>query len=193
MPNGYRDYSELDVELSRQIAALLRLGLTVEASRPFLECLRLGHKDGDECLESLLAYRDEIRRLDALLLGLTMKRDELRARLHAAAQRGFPLPEIGGTQMTIPTYGLPEHLPVPEDDGQATHLPGLSLPELTLPAHDSSAVNLRQVSQERWVLFIYPTSGVPGQDMPDGWDSIPGARGCTPGSVRLSGQPQRPA
>jgi len=31
------------------------------------------------------------------------------------------------------------------------------------------------------VLFAYPRTGVPGQISPvDGWDMIPGARGCTP-------------
>jgi len=29
---------------------------------------------------------------------------------------------------------------------------------------------------------VYPRTGVPGVEMPDGWDSIPGARGCTPQS-----------
>jgi hypothetical protein len=33
----------------------------------------------------------------------------------------------------------------------------------------------------RVVLFAYPRTGVPGQISPvDGWDMIPGARGCTP-------------
>ncbi len=29
-------------------------------------------------------------------------------------------------------------------------------------------------------MFVYPRTGVPGHAMPDGWDAIPGARGCTP-------------
>jgi peroxiredoxin len=32
------------------------------------------------------------------------------------------------------------------------------------------------------VLYIYPRTGQPGQPDPTGWDSIPGARGCTPES-----------
>ena len=32
------------------------------------------------------------------------------------------------------------------------------------------------------VLFIYPRTGKPGEPLPDGWDLIPGARGCTPQS-----------
>lgn len=29
-------------------------------------------------------------------------------------------------------------------------------------------------------MYAYPKTGVPGVPMPDGWDAIPGARGCTP-------------
>ena len=32
------------------------------------------------------------------------------------------------------------------------------------------------------VVYIYPRTGVPGQAALDGWDAIPGARGCTPQS-----------
>jgi peroxiredoxin len=29
------------------------------------------------------------------------------------------------------------------------------------------------------VLYVYPLTGRPGVDLPEGWDAIPGARGCT--------------
>jgi peroxiredoxin len=32
------------------------------------------------------------------------------------------------------------------------------------------------------LVYVYPRTGVPGQPLPDGWDAIPGARGCTPQS-----------
>jgi peroxiredoxin len=32
------------------------------------------------------------------------------------------------------------------------------------------------------VVYVYPRTGKPGQAMLDGWDAIPGARGCTPQS-----------
>jgi peroxiredoxin len=76
---------------------------------------------------------------------------------------------------------LPESLPIPEDDGAASHLTGLQLPDLVLPATDGSDVNLSRLSG-RTVLYIYPRTGLPGQSPPDGWDAIPGARGCTPQS-----------
>ncbi len=32
------------------------------------------------------------------------------------------------------------------------------------------------------MLYIYPMTGQPGVALPQGWDEIPGARGCTPQS-----------
>jgi peroxiredoxin len=32
------------------------------------------------------------------------------------------------------------------------------------------------------VIYVYPMTGRPGVKLPDGWDQIPGARGCTPQS-----------
>jgi peroxiredoxin len=76
---------------------------------------------------------------------------------------------------------LPSDIPVPQDDGAARHLNGMRLPDLPLPATDGSAVNLATL-KGRTVVYIYPRTGVPGVDLPDGWDLIPGARGCTPQS-----------
>ena len=59
--------------------------------------------------------------------------------------------------------------------------PGMALPDLPLPATRSGAFNL-SVLGGRTVLYIYPRTGVPGVDLPPGWDDIPGARGCTPQS-----------
>jgi len=75
---------------------------------------------------------------------------------------------------------LPADLPVPEDDGAAAHLPGTRVPSLELPATDGSTVRLHALAPGRTVLYVYPLTARPGTDLPDGWDSIPGARGCTP-------------
>lgn len=80
---------------------------------------------------------------------------------------------------------LPEHLPVPEDDGAARHLPGLKLPPLALPATDGREVRLDRVGSPRAVLYAYPRTGRPDEQAlggNDAWDLIPGARGCTPQS-----------
>jgi peroxiredoxin len=76
---------------------------------------------------------------------------------------------------------LPQDLPVPEDDGAAAHLAGMALPDIELPATDGSTVSLAKLAG-RTVVYIYPRTGRPGEDMPQGWDAIPGARGCTPQS-----------
>ena len=76
---------------------------------------------------------------------------------------------------------LPAGLPVPPDDGGARHLAGRRLPDVVLPATDGTAVNLAQLSR-RAVIYVYPRTGEPGKAPPDGWDAIPGARGCTPQS-----------
>jgi peroxiredoxin len=76
---------------------------------------------------------------------------------------------------------LPAGIPVPVDDGAARHLAGLKVPALALVATDGSSVDLSRLAG-RTVVYIYPRTGVPGQSPPDGWDLIPGARGCTPQS-----------
>ena len=32
------------------------------------------------------------------------------------------------------------------------------------------------------MIYCYPRTGRPGEPLPNGWDAIPGARGCTPQS-----------
>jgi hypothetical protein len=76
---------------------------------------------------------------------------------------------------------LPSDIPVPQDDGAARHLPGRALPDMALPATRGGAFNV-SILGGRTVLYIYPRTGVPGVDLPPGWDDIPGARGCTPQS-----------
>ena len=72
-------------------------------------------------------------------------------------------------------------LPAPEDDGAARHLPGMNLPSIALPATDGSTIDLSALAG-CVVLYAYPRTGRPGEPNPDGWEAIPGARGCTPQS-----------
>ena len=76
---------------------------------------------------------------------------------------------------------LPPDIPAPQDDGGARHLPGMKVADLALRATSGAAVNLARLAG-RTVLYIYPRTGVPGVDLPPGWNDIPGARGCTPQS-----------
>jgi peroxiredoxin len=70
-------------------------------------------------------------------------------------------------------------LPAPVDDGLANHLVGAKLPSILLPSTSGEDVDVTSVALGRWVLFVYPRTGVPGQAEPDGWELIPGAKGCT--------------
>ena len=76
---------------------------------------------------------------------------------------------------------LPDNLPAPQDDGATRHLAGMRLPANALAATDGSAVDLSKLAG-RTVVYVYPRTGRPGVPAPDGWDDIPGARGCTPQS-----------
>ena len=76
---------------------------------------------------------------------------------------------------------LPDNLPTPVDDGACAHLVGMSLPDLDLPTTGGGSVNLSKLPRKT-VVYCYPMTGVPGVALPDGWDEIPGARGCTPQS-----------
>jgi peroxiredoxin len=72
-------------------------------------------------------------------------------------------------------------IPVPLDDGAANHLPHAKLVSIALPATTGNTVDLA-VLPGRTVVYAYPRTGKPGIDNPDGWDMIPGARGCSPQS-----------
>jgi peroxiredoxin len=75
---------------------------------------------------------------------------------------------------------LPDDLPVPSDDGAADHLRGSVVPAISLGATTGPAVDL-SAAEGRTVVYAYPWTGRPGQPLlSDDWDSIPGARGCTP-------------
>ena len=78
-------------------------------------------------------------------------------------------------------YKLPDDLPIPADDGACNHLPGMRLPSLLLMSTTGQAVNLAKISG-RTVVYCYPRTGTPDKDPPQGWNEIPGARGCTPQS-----------
>ena len=82
--------------------------------------------------------------------------------------------------MTKNTYNeLPDNLPVPLDDGACNHLKGEKIPAIELNSTSGNTINLSKI-ENKVVLYFYPLTGKPGKSLPDGWDQIPGARGCTP-------------
>lgn len=77
---------------------------------------------------------------------------------------------------------LPADLPVPRDDGAADGLEGRTLPDLALPSTRGGELRLPEAAAGLLVAYVYPMTGTPGKPLPEGWDDIPGARGCTPQS-----------
>lgn len=72
-------------------------------------------------------------------------------------------------------------IPAPEDDGGTDHLTGMTLASVSLTSTGGSDVSLNEL-KGLVVIYAYPMTGTPGIALPDGWDSMPGARGCTPQS-----------
>jgi peroxiredoxin/DNA-binding transcriptional MerR regulator len=175
LANGYRRYDPVAVRQVEEIKELTSLGLSVEETRPFVECLASGHASGDECPASLAAYRHVVDQMSKRIERLMRRRDALAAHLEAAADRAMPTRKAASVSAANAAVLLVE----PEDDGAAAHLVGRSLPALPLPATDGTAVDLAALGAGRTVLYLYPLTGRPGVDLPDGWDAIPGARGCT--------------
>ncbi len=76
---------------------------------------------------------------------------------------------------------LPDSLPIPLDDGACQHLVNCKLPSVSLAATSGPDIDLSMLPGLT-VVFCYPRTGRPGVPLPEGWDDIPGARGCTPQS-----------
>ena len=72
-------------------------------------------------------------------------------------------------------------IPAPVDDGATRHLLGARVVSVPLPATNGETIDLSAL-RGRTVIYAYPRTGKPGIENPDGWDMIPGARGCTPQS-----------
>jgi DNA-binding transcriptional MerR regulator len=85
--NGYREYSEDDYRLVTEILTLQAVGLSLEDTRPFVECLRAGHPSGDSCASSIEVYQRKLAEVDALMARLVAVRGELVAKLAVAIAR----------------------------------------------------------------------------------------------------------
>ncbi|MER7170579.1 MerR family transcriptional regulator [Streptomyces mesophilus] len=82
--NGYRAYDESDLRLVEQIKVLQDFGFGLEETRPFVECLRAGHPEGDSCPASLAVYRRKLDELEALIGELESVRTKVRGQLERA-------------------------------------------------------------------------------------------------------------
>ena len=74
---------------------------------------------------------------------------------------------------------LPTNLPKPEKDGACDHLLNITIPNISLPTQDGILLKLKRKDTFRLVIYCYPMTGHPDRPLPENWDIIPGARGCT--------------
>ena len=74
-------------------------------------------------------------------------------------------------------------IPEPKGGEDLSHLIGFTLPDVILPDTGGNDIDLRKLN-ELTVIYIYPLSGQPNKELPNGWNEIPWARGCTPQSCR---------
>jgi DNA-binding transcriptional MerR regulator len=88
LANGYRDYNENSIRLVSEAHLLGTLGIRLDETRPFLDCLVAGNERADDCADSLVAYRRTIDDLDDRIDELSARRDALTALLAEAADRG---------------------------------------------------------------------------------------------------------
>jgi len=74
---------------------------------------------------------------------------------------------------------LPPNLPVPVDDGACAYLTGTAVPSISLSSTSGTSVDVSSLDGLT-IVFCYPRTGAPGENIPESWNLIPGARGCTP-------------
>ena len=68
---------------------------------------------------------------------------------------------------------------ISEIEGDMNTLKNKNFPNISLPNQDGNLLNLNRLDTFRMVLYFYPMTGRPDRPLPDNWNNIPGAKGCT--------------
>jgi hypothetical protein len=105
-------------------------------------------------------------------------------------QRSPPLRTLHLTYPTMSRFPLPKDLPAPIDDGACDHLPSTQVASVSISATDGSSIDLSALSGLT-IVFCYPRTGAPGENVPPEWDAIPGARGCSPQACSFNDSAQK--
>ena len=71
------------------------------------------------------------------------------------------------------------HTSILENEGVKDTLKNKNFPNISLPNQDGNLLNLHRLDTFRMVLYFYPMTGRPDRPLPDNWNKIPGAKGCT--------------
>src|SRR4051812_25147116 len=81
-------------------------------------------------------------------------------------------------------HTLPPDLPAPIDDGACAHLQGAAVPPIRLRSSNRRVIDISEL-RGTVVMYVFPRITAADRPVPEGWDQIPGARGCTPQSSRF--------
>ena len=66
-----------------------------------------------------------------------------------------------------------------QNDDDMNNLKNTNFPYISLPNQDGNLLNLHRPDTFRIILYFYPMTGRPDRPLPDNWNNIPGAKGCT--------------
>ncbi|KAI7610467.1 hypothetical protein KC343_g11920, partial [Hortaea werneckii] len=80
---------------------------------------------------------------------------------------------------TIPFATDWTQVPQPTDDGACAHLLGQTFPSIPIPSTSGTTIDISALSGLS-IIFFYPRTAAPNEQVPPEWNEIPGARGCTP-------------
>ena len=72
-------------------------------------------------------------------------------------------------------------IPAPKEDEDLSHLLKYKIKSVLLKSTNNQSVDLSKIKGLS-IIYIYPMTGQPNKPLPENWDNIPGARGCTPQS-----------
>ncbi len=83
---------------------------------------------------------------------------------------------------------LPEDLVKPLNDGACDHLLGITIPKIPLESTKNRLFDVNLINTRYVILYFFPMMAIPGKKLPNRWDQIPGARGCTPQNLQINEQ-----
>ena len=72
-------------------------------------------------------------------------------------------------------------IPAPKEDEDLSHLLKYKIKSVLLKSTNNQSIDLSKIKGLS-IIYIYPMTGQPNIPLPENWDNIPGARGCTPQS-----------
>ena len=68
---------------------------------------------------------------------------------------------------------------ITEDNRATNHLKNLNFPNIALLNQEGNYLQLGRSDTFRMILFFFPMTGRPDMPLPNNWNKIPGASGCT--------------